>query len=63
MELMGHSRNEDTNDLYSQIELSLLRDAIAKLESWADSHRKALPQIESPDVTPSTLPEAAIILQ
>lgn len=63
MELMGHSRNEDTNDLYSQIELPLLREAIAKLESWADSHRKALPQIESPDVTPSTLPEAAIILQ
>jgi tRNA(Arg) A34 adenosine deaminase TadA len=28
------SRNEDTNDLYSHIELSLLRDAIAKLEAW-----------------------------
>lgn len=34
MELMGHSRNEDTNDLYSQIELPLLREAIAKLEAW-----------------------------
>ena len=33
-ELMGHSRNEDTNDLYSHIELPLLRDAIAKLELW-----------------------------
>lgn len=34
MELMGHSRNEDTNDLYSQIELPLLREAISKLEAW-----------------------------
>jgi integrase len=33
-ELMGHSRNEDTNDLYSHIELPLLRDAIQKLEAW-----------------------------
>lgn len=33
-ELMGHSRNEDTNDLYSHIELPLLREAISKLEAW-----------------------------
>jgi integrase len=33
-ELMGHSRNEDTNDLYSHIELPLLREAIAKLDAW-----------------------------
>jgi integrase len=33
-ELMGHSRNEDTNDLYSHIELPLLREAIEKLEEW-----------------------------
>lgn len=33
-ELMGHSRNEDTNDLYSHIELPLLRDAIERLEEW-----------------------------
>jgi len=33
-ELMGHSRNEDTNDLYSHIELPLLREAIRKLEVW-----------------------------
>ncbi len=33
-ELMGHSRNEDTNDLYSHIELPLLREAIGKLEAW-----------------------------
>jgi hypothetical protein len=31
---MGHSRNEDTNDLYSHIELPLLREAIGKLEAW-----------------------------
>ena len=31
---MGHSRNEDTNDLYSHIELPLLREAIRKLEEW-----------------------------
>jgi integrase len=35
-ELMGHSRNEDTNDLYSHIELPLLREAIAKLEAWRE---------------------------
>lgn len=33
-ELMGHSRNEDTNDLYSHIELPLLRQSIEKLEQW-----------------------------
>ncbi len=36
MELMGHSRNQDTNDLYSQIELPLLREAISKLEAWRE---------------------------
>jgi integrase len=35
-ELMGHSRNEDTNDLYSHIELPLLREAIARLEAWRE---------------------------
>jgi integrase len=35
-ELMGHSRNEDTNDLYSHIELPLLRAAIQKLEDWRE---------------------------
>src|SRR5436305_7121137 len=44
MELMGHSRNEDTNDLYSQIELPLLREAIAKLEAWAARSRSAAVQ-------------------
>lgn len=39
-ELMGHSRNEDTNDLYSHIELPILREAIEKLELWVENHTK-----------------------
>lgn len=39
-ELMGHSRNEDTNDLYSHIELPLLREAIEKLEQWRQTQLK-----------------------
>jgi integrase len=39
-ELMGHSRNEDTNDLYSHIELPLLREAITKLEAWHSQQSK-----------------------
>lgn len=39
-ELMGHSRNEDTNDLYSHIELPILREAIEKLELWAEKHTR-----------------------
>jgi integrase len=41
-ELMGHSRNEDTNDLYSHIELPLLRDAIQKLEAWRKQQLQTL---------------------
>ena len=41
-ELMGHSRNEDTNDLYSHIELPLLREAIAKLETWRNQQSQTL---------------------
>jgi integrase len=41
-ELMGHSRNEDTNDLYSHIELPLLREAIARLESWRERQIQTL---------------------
>jgi integrase len=63
MELMGHSRNEDTNDLYSQIELPLLREAIAKLEAWAESHRKALPQFGSANPNSLALPEPVATLQ
>jgi integrase len=39
-ELMGHSRNEDTNDLYSHIELPLLREAIQKLEQWREAQTR-----------------------
>ena len=39
-ELMGHSRNEDTNDLYSHIELPILREAIEKLEAWVARHTR-----------------------
>jgi integrase len=42
MELMGHSRNEDTNDLYSQIELPLLREAISKLEVWREQKKEEM---------------------
>src|SRR6266567_2225616 len=42
MELMGHSRNEDTNDLYSQIELPLLREAISKLEVWREQKKQEI---------------------
>jgi integrase len=49
MELMGHSRNEDTNDLYSQIELPLLREAIQKLESWTERQRNTASINASPD--------------
>jgi integrase len=62
MELMGHSRNQDTNDLYSQIELPLLREAIAKLESWAELHRKAL-QPEPPSSLPIEIPQITAVLQ
>ena len=48
MELMGHSRNEDTNDLYSHIELPTLREAIAKLETWAALHRNAIAPVAVP---------------
>lgn len=47
MELMGHSRNEDTNDLYSQIELPLLREAIAKLETWRSRQIETLTELNS----------------
>jgi integrase len=50
-ELMGHSRNEDTNDLYSHIELPILREAIEKLEQWVAKH-KTKEALEIPESTP-----------
>jgi integrase len=52
-ELMGHSRNEDTNDLYSHIELPTLREAIEKLEQWAEKQRRK----EEPKAAGSAAPE------
>jgi len=48
---MGHSRNEDTNDLYSHIELPLLREAIRKFEEW---HTRELAQIKEVTDTAQT---------
>ena len=64
MELMGHSRNEDTNDLYSQIELPTLREAIAKLEAWTNLHREALAAPpEQPEILASATSQPATLLQ
>ena len=38
-ELVGHSHNEDTNDLYSHIELPHSAEAIEKLEQWVAKHK------------------------
>lgn len=63
MELMGHSRNDDTNDLYSQIELPTLREAVAKLEAWADLHRQAA-AVEEPETQLTTTPmQEAVLMQ
>src|SRR5579872_2253430 len=57
MELMGHSRNEDVNDLYSQIELPLLREAIGKLEVWVEiQKRKEKKQQETQNKDAGTAP-------
>ena len=54
-ELMGHSRNEDTNDLYSHIELPLLRDAIKKLEEWRDGElQKLAKEVDGPNPSETT---------
>jgi integrase len=50
-ELMGHSRNEDTNDLYSHIELPVLREAIEKLELWLEK-QKGKEEPKQPESTP-----------
>jgi len=72
-ELMGHSRNEDTNDLYSHIELPLLREAITKFEQWRATklkegqnsqkqlHMRNQLTTETSDVTATTGYEADLI--
>ena len=54
-ELMGHSRNEDTNDLYSHIELPVLREAIAKLEQWRHTETRKEEELK----TETEMPEPA----
>jgi integrase len=54
-ELMGHSRNEDTNDLYSHIELPILREAIEKLEQWVEKQKRK----EEPKASGKTPPQNA----
>jgi len=54
-ELMGHSRNEDTNDLYSHIELPLLREAIRKLEEWREGElQKLAKEVDGQDSAETT---------
>jgi len=63
MELMGHSRNEDTNDLYSQIELPTLREAISKLEMWAERERNTPAEIQAAPVPTSIPTQPAALIQ
>ena len=37
--LMGHSSGEDTNSIYTHVELPAKREAIRKLEAWCETHR------------------------
>lgn len=54
-ELMGHSRNEDTNDLYSHIELPLLREAIRKLEEWREAElQNSTKEVNGPNPSETT---------
>ncbi len=59
-ELMGHSRNEDTNDLYSHIELPLLREAIRKLEEWRTQEFQKLAKEEDGPNPKTTTDRSAV---
>jgi integrase len=61
-ELMGHSRNEDTNDLYSHIELPLLREAIAKLEQWRQTQEKEVHNLNQQSETHHDAPTSAAVI-
>jgi integrase len=54
-ELMGHSRNEDTNDLYSHIELPLLREAIRKFEEWHTRELARIKEVTDTAQTPAVI--------
>jgi integrase len=42
--LMGHSSGEDTNSIYTHIELPLKREAIRKLEAWVEREKQKIDQ-------------------
>jgi integrase len=42
--LMGHSSGEDTNSIYTHVELPVKREAIRKLEAWVDQHNQQFDQ-------------------
>jgi integrase len=42
--LMGHSSGEDTNSIYTHIELPAKREAIRKLEAWVEQQRQQIDQ-------------------
>ena len=46
--LMGHAqgRPRTTNDIYTHVELPMLREAIAKLEQWVKQKRQQLQKEE-----------------
>lgn len=56
MALMGHSSGEEINSLYTHVELPVKREAIRKLEAWAEAERRkvqAEPQGEQHDESKS----------
>jgi integrase len=42
--LMGHSSGEDTNSIYTHIELPVKREAIRKLEAWVEQEKQKIDQ-------------------
>jgi len=42
--LSGHSSGEDTNSIYTHIELPAKREAIRKLEAWVEQQKKQIDQ-------------------
>jgi integrase len=42
--LMGHSSGEDTNSIYTHIELPVKREAIRKLEAWVEQQKQQFDQ-------------------
>jgi integrase len=57
--LMGHSSGEDVHSTYVHVELPIKREAIRKLEAWARSQRKQLPEKGDNHETEPTAPDNA----